>query len=65
MYQNIMYSIYIYKRSVCLFVCLSRVWQPNYWMDLNQIWHEPPPGPCRFYQKTFLGVTPQRGYNFR
>ncbi len=39
--------IYIYKRevSVCLFVCLFG-WRPNYWMDLNQIWHGPPTGNC-------------------
>ncbi len=39
--------LYIYKRCVCLFVCLFVwIWRPNYWSDLDQIWHGPPPGPC-------------------
>ncbi len=53
--------IYIpYKRglSVCLFV---RIWSPNYWMDLNQIWHGPPPGICGYPRNTFFWVVPPRG----
>ncbi len=61
--------IYIYRivkevsLFVCLFVCLSvclcRVWRPNCWMDLNQIWHGALPlDPGDVIQKNFWGWTP-------
>ncbi len=57
-------NIYIYKRglSLCLFICLFVwIWSLNYWMDSNQIWHGPPPGPCGLPQNTFLGWPPPGG----
>ena len=41
------------KRPVCLSVCLCRVWRPNYWMNLHQIWLGPPLDPADVIQKLF------------
>ncbi len=61
-------SIFFYIRGlfVCLFVCLF-VWNwcPNYWRDLNQIWHEVPHDPCGQPQNIFLEVDLPGGVYFR
>ncbi len=48
--------------SVCLFVCLFVwIWSPSYWMDSNQIWHGPPPGPVGNLKILFWVNPPEGG----
>ncbi len=52
----------VYKKQNGVSVCLSvSILLLNYWTDLDQNWHGPPPGPWKCPSHTFWGAYPPGG----